>query len=445
MSYLTNMCQTDDLIALYELERCTVWITENSFSRVCLQFPDELLKDAADVALYLDARIGSKTYILGDTSFFSCCVDEIGSKHVDGDAVIHFGYSCLSNFTNLPVLYVLIKKQLDLNRLLKEITPIVSKGPSLIVYDSCYAHLSGRIGDRLQSYQVSVAQFIADSKSSKLCGPWCQGPDGHSSQKFGLSFCVPSELSSIVFVGNGKRANHFMMSMKAPEFYTYDESKGLQSHSFMQIIKKLSFLVEKVKNARTFGILIGTVSVERYLDAIDHVKQLLKRRRRKCFIISVGKPTVAKLSNFPDIDAFIIISCNEGHYIENKELIVPIVTLLEVELVFNENRSWDDPLSADFAHFLPGSDGYIETPDTEPEDSFDAPLTSSFLSNAYCSDSSKELAIRSDMIVATSAFSSKTRTWDGLELNLNDVEPALAVPGRIGTSQGYGTEFEQNK
>lgn len=54
------------------------------------------------------------------------------------------------------------------------------------------------------------------------------------------------------------------------------------------------------------------------------------------------------------IDAFVMVSCNKGAYINQKDVIVPIVTLLELELAFNENRSWDDPLATDFSFLLPG-------------------------------------------------------------------------------------------
>ncbi|BES93986.1 toxin resistance protein [Nesidiocoris tenuis] len=431
------------LVEKYELDRCVSWISDNSFKRVCLQFPDNMLADSVEIALYIDERIESKTYILGDTSFFSCCVDELGCKHIDGDVIIHFGDSCLSAYLSLPVLYILPKNDLNLTDVIDAISHVLEKGPSLILYDVGYTHLVGELEEQVMAYQTVVAQLDCTGAAKTLCGPWCQADGSHKFSKFGYQFCTPSDLQSVVFIGAGKHGDNFMLSMKVPNFYSFDPDNGLVEQTQIKTYKRLSFLVEKVKNARIFGLLIGTVSVERYLEAIEHAKRLLKRQKRKCFIISVGKPTVAKLSNFPEIDAFVMVSCNKGAYINQKDVIVPIVTLLELELAFNENRSWDDPLATDFSFLLPGGDGYIEAPTAALEDFVDSSLTSGHRPLTNCTDSSSEIALRSDMTISTSSFSSKPRTWDGLEVRIDESAPSLAVPGRKGTAQGYDSEPTQ--
>ncbi len=45
-------------------------------------------------------------YILADTSYGGCCVDEVAAKHVDADLVVHYGHACLSATARLPVIYV---------------------------------------------------------------------------------------------------------------------------------------------------------------------------------------------------------------------------------------------------------------------------------------------------------------------------------------------------
>ena len=34
--------------------------------------------------------------MLGDTSYGECCVDEVAAQHLNADAVIHFGHTCLT-------------------------------------------------------------------------------------------------------------------------------------------------------------------------------------------------------------------------------------------------------------------------------------------------------------------------------------------------------------
>lgn len=61
------------------------------------------------------------------------------------------------------------------------------------------------------------------------------------------------------------------------------------------------FLVEKAKDARTIGILIGTLGVQNYLQVIGHLRQLIRKAGRKSYTLAVGKLNVAKLANFQEV------------------------------------------------------------------------------------------------------------------------------------------------
>lgn len=75
---------------------------------MCLQLPDDFLSHSIKISVDLKSKLDSNVnvFILGDTSYGSCCVDEIAAAHVNADSIIHFGHACLSRVTRLPVLYV---------------------------------------------------------------------------------------------------------------------------------------------------------------------------------------------------------------------------------------------------------------------------------------------------------------------------------------------------
>lgn len=35
-------------------------------------------------------------YVMADTTYGSCCVDEVGASHINADCVIHYGHTCFS-------------------------------------------------------------------------------------------------------------------------------------------------------------------------------------------------------------------------------------------------------------------------------------------------------------------------------------------------------------
>ena len=134
---------SDEQVALtYEIERTVREIREGQWKRIALQFPDHMLGDAPRVYEHLsrglrkerkeqdssvdeqngqplngtkattveddlstdlskariqeELTIEEKLFILGDTSYGACCVDEVAAEHVDADVVVHYGRSCLS-------------------------------------------------------------------------------------------------------------------------------------------------------------------------------------------------------------------------------------------------------------------------------------------------------------------------------------------------------------
>lgn len=80
----------------------------------------------------------------------------------------------------------------------------------------------------------------------------------------------------------------------------YDGS-NLHPVTITRVIRRRLYLVEKVKDAKIIGILVATLGVQGYLSAVESVRNLAKRKGKKCYVISVGAPNVAKLANFPEV------------------------------------------------------------------------------------------------------------------------------------------------
>lgn len=75
----------------------------------------------------------------------------------------------------------------------------------------------------------------------------------------------------------------------------------MENVDFNRPLKRRLYLVEKVKDVKTIGIIVGTLSVDKFLGAIERVKKLAKYRGKRCYVFSVGKPNPAKLANFPEV------------------------------------------------------------------------------------------------------------------------------------------------
>jgi len=61
-----------------------------------------LLKDSTKVVSALKSKTRLLTdrevrfFVMADTTYGSCCIDEVGALHIDSECVVHYGQTCLS-------------------------------------------------------------------------------------------------------------------------------------------------------------------------------------------------------------------------------------------------------------------------------------------------------------------------------------------------------------
>ena len=73
-------------------------------------------------------------------------------------------------------------------------------------------------------------------------------------------------------------------------------------------------------------------SIERYLELIEYMKQIITRAGKKYYTIVVGKLNIAKLANFSEIDIFVLVAGPENSLIDGRDYYQPIVTPFELEI-----------------------------------------------------------------------------------------------------------------
>ncbi|KAK4878417.1 hypothetical protein RN001_010923 [Aquatica leii] len=404
----------DELSYIYEIDNCVKWIQNHNFKKVCLQFPDYMLTDASEVAKSLQNRLQQTVYILGDTAYESCCIDYIAAAHVEADAIIHFGPVCFSKPTETtPCLRIFEKYPLDLNKLRLVLT---NHANSIIVLDTPYAVHANLIRQTFNNLIVITDDFV------------------HTA-------------SSVIIVGNNlRKILNFKLAHKLTEVFYYDPITTTLTNydEDLKVLKRRHFLVETIKDSITFGIIIGTVSVKNYFSAIERVKKLIRVHGKKYYVISVGKPTVAKLANFLEIDVYVVITCGMNEIYDSRDFYKPIVTPYDMETALNPH--WKDShFSYDFNSYLTDLEISKEDVDNMLDDvSLITGKVRTSVKGMVVEDVGSEVATRESGALALNTnfgagFLSQ-RGWKGLEQNLGCDQPDTVSEGRRGIAQGYQNE-----
>lgn len=228
-----------------------------------------------------------------------------------------------------------------------------------------------------------------------------------------------------------------------------------------------------------------------YLGALNRLRQVANDAGKKTYTLLVGKPSPAKLANFPEVEVFVMLSDPQGLILDSKEYYAPVVTPFEAYLAFTDRPwppggvgyrldfgfLWEDEApaapaaagdvsagagatgAAGRSHSGLGIGGNVREDGSDDEEGVSAAESTSGDSFS----NSRALAVGSAAanasllaLAATTAAAGKTivpktaaefmalkRTYQGLEAPITGAErkaPEIAQEGRLGRAAGYVDE-----
>ncbi|KAF7213598.1 2-(3-amino-3-carboxypropyl)histidine synthase subunit 2 [Nothobranchius furzeri] len=462
----------EKLEEFYDIKETCEFIREHNFDKVALQFPDELLVDSVAVAQEIERNSHAKTFILGDTSYGSCCVDEVAAEHVGASCIVHYGSACLSPSNRLPVLYIFEKRPLDVELCASSFRELYPDTQThvILLCDVNYNHaIDGLLALLSPEYpNLAVSELVVGGGQCFIHGrkqmdKTCPSEPENSLviSQFGRRFSLKCGTAvtdyRMFYVGlEGATLRNFMMTWNRCSFCSFDpvSLKGrTESINVNRALMKRYYAIERAKDANVVGILVGTLGVVDYLSIIQQLKETIHRAGKKSYMFLMGKLNVPKLANFMEIDIFVLIACPENSLLDSSEFYKPIVTPFEMEVACNKKREWSGEYVTDFRHLLPGGGSHVPLADQQEDvdDETDVSLItgalrSQNLMNSEPVESSfgSSVVLRNQTLTVANADSAASflagRSWRGLEPALGDAPVVKVVEGRKGIAIAYEDE-----
>lgn len=495
----------------YQISRTAEFIRGGNFTKAALQFPDELLKDSvrivsslrdelrrvgeSDAERYGNAKDAS-LFVMADTAYGSCCVDEVGASHVGADCVVHYGHACLSPTSKLPAFYVFGKAPMSVSDCVKNLVDhaMTSGKPVLVLFGLEYAHLIQNIREEVVEACESRPQLeiqFAEVLCSEMNPPDKQNicnqgmvpagilTDDKSFEtlpgtRYGIGGLVwklregrKMEDSLLFWIGSDNSAfANVVLTFNGCEIVRYEATENCMVTDFSQqkrILKRRYYLVEKAKDANIIGILVGTLGVAGYLRMINQMKELTAAAGKKAYTLVVGRPNPAKLANFPECDVFIYVSCAQTALLDSKEYLSPVITPFEAMLAFNRDTQWTGAYVMEFRDLITSSltesrshskearfsflqGGYVEDFDNQENDEEDE---EGALALANATEKALQLRDTANSLVKRTVKSGAeflaTRSYQGLEIHNKNSLPEPYLKGRSGRAAGYLDEKSEKE
>ncbi|KAI0631510.1 diphthamide biosynthesis protein [Trametes polyzona] len=484
-----NILSAAELEATFDLERTAEEIEKGNFSRIALQFPDELLPHSVPIFKSLKSRIAPQRelYVLADTTYGSCCVDEVAAQHVDADALVHYGHACMSQTSRLPVIYVLGKKPVDPAHCAETFldalgsSPTSSQKSSIVLrYDVAYAHRAEDVISELKARRPSMR--ILHTPLPLMAHPSSSGPrrnsrhleeaanenSAHRGENAIQDEASPEDSVILYIGGESLTLTNLLLTHASYEVYSYDpvtREARQESGRTNKLLMRRYAVVQKARDADVIGILVGTLGVANYLPLIAHLRNIIKKAHKKSYTITVGKPNPAKLANFMEIECFVLVACPENSLLDAKDFLRPIITPYELEVALRPTQSWTGRYVLDFDQLLrehqEGNENADVPADKEDEqEDLDQPVFSlvsgkyrhakryggAEYSSAMEDPNTSAVILRnqenalSKMDDSAAAQFLQSRTFRGLETRLGQDAPSILEQGRSGIARGYADD-----
>ncbi|KAJ5430190.1 Diphthamide synthesis DHP2 eukaryotic [Penicillium cf. griseofulvum] len=363
----------DELSITYDIERTLKEIRQARYKRIALQFPDDMLPDAPRVFQLLsrglereevdtngtqssnqtdadlihsisELRVEDKTEkcsprftILADTSYGTCCVDEVAAEHVDADVVVHYGRSCLSPTARLPVIYVFTHKNLPLEPVVRAFKATYPEPTTKVVIaaDVTYADHVPTVYARLleEGYSNLYATEVVHEPSSPI--PNRTVPESVRE--------APETLANwqLFHISDPPTALMMTLASRVAAIHIYptndlsNENVKPLPASTAAVLRRRYGTLASLTTVPIWGILINTLS-------------------KKSYMFVVGKLNAAKVANFSEIGGWVVIGCWESSLVDSTDFWKPVITPFELELALKDDsdRVWTGAWQSDFQAVL---------------------------------------------------------------------------------------------
>jgi diphthamide biosynthesis protein 2 len=435
---------------VHEIGETVAYIEKTGFSVVALQFPDALLAEAPRIVAALKCRLKTTSfYVLADTPYGSCCVDEVAAEHVQAQLVVHYGKTCFSRTSRIPVFYVFGKSSIDIPHLVKRFESVFTPQQRVILLcEESYLHaLRSIISCLMQNGSCEVEPITASAP--RVYEPQHEVPRTSSVPPAEGFFCLglrifPYSLDElrqhpVFYVGaEGGFLTRILYSFNSSMVFSYNPLQpGMIRQESLQSNKALMrryFLVQKAREAQVIGIVAGTLGAAGYLSTLSQLRQEVEAAGKKVFTYVVGKLNVAKLANFIEVDVFVMLACPENTLVDSQEYFRPIITPYELQVALGGGKDFFGEYTLDFRTIT------FEGHEDESEPSLSL-VTGKLVSRDPVAVS-RTIQHASLGTPAWSAASERlhNRNYVGLVTGETSAPGVLASRGRSGIPKGYDHE-----
>ena len=321
----------------------------------------------------------TQIFILADTTYNSLSVDEVAASHVGADVIVHYGRASLTKLSRIPAYYVFPSQDItDVDTLAQTVMHEINNNNNVVVVIPDQVLLDSPTWPLFTSKLRSLLDTNSSSNNTKIefadipsrsaepiptttttCSCQSSPPPipytiaGYYWPSLASTLCTATPTLkknsyTYMWIGNDGQAPallHLQLSLSTAQWAvinptTCTPTRDHHHHPHITtLLRRRYYLVQKARHASIVGIVVGTLGAAGYGDALRVIRSAAQRAGKKTYTLLMGKPSPAKLANFPEIEIFVLVADPQGQILDSKEYLAPIITPHEAMLAFTASST----------------------------------------------------------------------------------------------------------
>ena len=325
---------------IIDLEKAAKIINEKNYKKVVLQVPEGLKIHTSKFVDFLEGKSKACFIISADPCFGACDVGSSEFKSLGVDFVIQIGHSPIPSIKDagIPSLFLNAVSNKNVKEVIEKAIPLIKGKKVGLVSTSQHVHMLDAAYAILLKNKFEPIIGKGDSRielKGQILG--CN---------FSAATSIKDNVDLFLFIGDGNfHPLGLILSTKKPVIvcdpYT-NEVRGKELDNLKDmILRQRHGAIARAKDARVFGILVGTKKGQQRIDLAYKLKEKLDSKKKKSYIFVVNHFLPSHLESFRDVDCFVSAACPRIAIDDYMQYKVPIITPVELDILLGFKK-WED-------------------------------------------------------------------------------------------------------
>ena len=323
-----------------DLENAVTKINQNNYKKIVLQIPEGLKSQSNKIVDFLEKETKAEIIISADPYFGACDLISLEYRNLDVDFVIQIGHYQLPYIKKyeIPTYFINAESSLDVTKVIKKSIPHL-KGKNIgLVTTAQHIHKLNEAKEILEKNNYTVTIGKGDKRIEK------------EGQILGCNFStansIKEKIDSYLYIGSGDfHPLGLILSTKKPVIVANPYTNKIRDVELNDlkdsILRQRYGAIARSKDAKTFGILMGIKRGQQRRKETNKLKEIIRSKGKKCYVIALDYFSANALENFRDIDCFVSTACPRIAIDDYMQYKTPILTPIELEILFGI-KNWND-------------------------------------------------------------------------------------------------------